>query len=71
LNIKLFNFLFWSFSGYKLLRQAADLGHIGAKEELAFAHLIGIHLPMNFNQSKIYFDEGVQTGSAQSHFVRS
>ncbi len=57
------------FSAYKLFKQAADLGHIGAKEELAFAHLIGIHLPMNFNQAKKYFEEGIQTGSSKSHFV--
>jgi TPR repeat protein len=57
------------FSAYKLFKQAADLGHIGAKEELAFAHLVGVHLPMDFNQAKKYFDEGVQTGSAKSHFV--
>ena len=59
------------FSAYQLFKQAADLGHIGAKEELAFGHLIGVHLPMNFNQAKLYFDQGVQTGSAQSHFVCS
>ncbi len=57
------------FRAYKLFKQAADLGHIGAKEELAFAHLIGVHLPMNFNQAMKYFEEGVQTGSAKSHFV--
>lgn len=57
------------FSAYKLFKQAADLGHIEAKEELAFAHLIGVHLPMNFNQAKIYFEQGVQTGSAKSHYV--
>jgi TPR repeat protein len=56
-------------SAYKLLKQAADLGHIGAKEELAFAHLIGVHLPMDFHQAYLYFDEGVLTGSAPSHFV--
>ncbi|CAF0981859.1 unnamed protein product [Adineta ricciae] len=55
-------------TAYKLLKQAADLGHIGAKEELAFAHLIGIHLPMNFNQARKYYEEGAQMGSAQSHF---
>lgn len=58
-----------SFSAYKLYKQAAELGHIGAKEELAFAHLIGVHLPMNFQEAKKYFDEGVLTGSAKSHFV--
>jgi hypothetical protein len=26
---------------------------------------------MNFNQAKIYFEQGVQTGSAKSHFVCS
>ncbi len=59
------------FSAYKLFKQAADLGHIGAKEELAFAHLIGVHLPMNFNQAKKYFDEGAEIGSPKSHFVCS
>jgi TPR repeat protein len=58
-------------SAYKLFKQAADLGHIEAKEELAFAHLIGVHLPMNFNQAMKYFEEGVLTGSPKSHFVRS
>ena len=56
---------------YKLFKQAAEAGHIGAKEELAFAHLIGVHLPMDFNQANLYFEEGAQLGSAQSHFVRS
>lgn len=56
-------------SAYKLFKQAAELGHMGAKEELAFAHLIGVYLPMNFEQAKKYFDEGVQIGSAKSHFV--
>jgi SEL1 protein len=55
-------------TAYKLFKQAADLGHIGAKEELAFAHIIGVHLPMNFNQAIKYFEEGVLTGSAKSHF---
>jgi TPR repeat protein len=64
-------FYCFSFSAYKLFKQAADLGHIGAKEELGLAHLLGVHLPMNFNQAKLYFDEGIQTGSAQSHFVCS
>lgn len=57
------------FSAYKLFKEAADLGHIGAKEELAFAHLIGVHLPMDFKKAKAYFDQGVETGSAASHFV--
>lgn len=57
------------FSAYKLFKKAADLGHLGAKEELAFAHLIGVHLPMDFNQARIYFEEGVEKGSAKSHYV--
>jgi len=56
-------------SAYKLFKQAADLGHIGAKEKLAFAHLIGVHLPMDFYQAKTYFEQGIQIGSAKSHFV--
>lgn len=55
-------------AAYKLFKQAADLGHMGAKEELAFAHLFGVHLPMNFQQAKIYFDEGALLGSPKSHF---
>ncbi|CAF3743498.1 unnamed protein product, partial [Rotaria sordida] len=55
-------------TAYKLFKEAADLGHIGAKEELAFAHLIGVHLPMNFNQAQNYFDQGAEIGSAKSHF---
>lgn len=57
------------FSAYKLFKEAADLGHIGAKEELAFAHLIGVHLPMDFNQAKKYFDQGAEVGSPASHYV--
>ena len=45
----IFNFFL---RAYKLFQEAADLGHIGAKEELAFGHLIGLHLPMNFKQAK-------------------
>ena len=56
-------------SAYKLFKQAAQMGHIGAKEELAFGHLFGLHLPMNFTQAKLYFDEGAEIGSPQSHFV--
>ncbi|CAF2524982.1 unnamed protein product [Rotaria sp. Silwood2] len=55
-------------TAYKLLKQAADLGHIGAKEELAFGHIMGIYLPMDFNLAKTYFEEGVQIGSPQSHY---
>ncbi|CAF4252753.1 unnamed protein product [Rotaria socialis] len=55
-------------AAYKLFKEAADIGHIGAKEELAFAHLIGVHLPMNFNQAKLYFDQGAELGSPPSHF---
>ena len=59
------------FSAYKLFKQAASLGHIGAKEELAFGHLMGVHLPMDFNRAKGYFEEGIQTGSSQSHYVKN
>ncbi|CAF4271227.1 unnamed protein product, partial [Rotaria sp. Silwood2] len=55
-------------TAYKLFKEAANLGHIGAKEELAFAHLIGVHLPMDFDQAKKYFDQGAEIGSAKSHF---
>ncbi|CAF1549928.1 unnamed protein product [Rotaria sp. Silwood1] len=55
-------------TAYKLFKEAADLGHIGAKEELAFAHIIGVHLSMDFSQAKKYFDEGAEIGSAKSHF---
>jgi len=58
-----------SSSAYKLFKQAAELGHIEAKEELAFAHIFGVHLPMNFEQAKKYFDEGALVGSPKSHFV--
>lgn len=57
-------------TAYKLFKQAAEFGHIGAKEELAFAHLIGVHLPMDFAKAKSLFDEGVQLGSPQSHYVK-
>ena len=59
-----------SFRAYKLFKQAADLGHIGAKEELALGHLLGIYLPMDFNRAKVYYEEGVAIGSPQSHYVR-
>lgn len=59
-----------SFRAYKLFKQAAELGHIGAKEELALGHLLGIYLPMDFNRAKAYYDEGVEKGSPQSHYVR-
>ncbi|CAF3395769.1 unnamed protein product [Rotaria sp. Silwood1] len=55
-------------TAYKLFKQAANLGHIGAKEELAFGHIIGIYLPMDFNLAKTYFEEGVKIGSPQSHY---
>ncbi|CAF1147680.1 unnamed protein product [Rotaria magnacalcarata] len=55
-------------SAYKLFKQAASLGHIGAKEELAFGHIIGVHLPMNFNLAKEYYQQGVNAGSPQSHY---
>lgn len=54
---------------YKLFKQAAELGHMAAKEELALGHLLGIYLPMDFNRAKAYFDEGVAIGSPQSHYV--
>lgn len=62
--------LFSFHSAYKLFKQAAELGHIAAKEELAFGHLFGIHMPMNFTQARLLFEEGAQTGSPQSHFVK-
>ncbi len=62
------NILF--FRAYNLFKQAASAGHIGAKEELAFGHLMGVHLPMDFNRAKAYFEEGVGTGSPQSHYVK-
>ncbi|CAF1585343.1 unnamed protein product [Adineta ricciae] len=55
-------------TAYKLFKQAADLGHIGAKEELAFAHLMGVHLPMDFKRAQTYFEEGIALGSPQSHY---
>lgn len=57
------------FRAYNLFKQAAKLGHMEAKEELAFAHLIGVHLPMNFKLAKEYFEEGAQIGSSQSNYV--
>lgn len=42
---------------------------MGAKEELAFGHLMGIHLPMDFKLARAYFEEGVEIGSPQSHYV--
>jgi len=30
---------------------------------------MGVYLPMDFNRAKAYFDEGVQQGSPQSHYV--
>jgi TPR repeat protein len=60
----------FSSRGYQLFKQAANLGHIGAKEQLAFAHLIGVHLPMDFNRARDYFEEGIKTGSSQSHYVK-
>ncbi|CAF3921824.1 unnamed protein product, partial [Adineta steineri] len=53
---------------YKLFKKAADLGHIGAKEELAFGHIMGVYLPMDFQRAKAYFDEGIAIGSPQSHY---
>ncbi|CAF0774067.1 unnamed protein product [Rotaria sordida] len=53
---------------YKLFKQAADLGHIGAKEELAFGHIVGVYLPMDFNLAKTYFEEGIKIGSSESHY---
>ncbi len=60
----------YSFRAYKLFQQAANLGHIGAKEELAFGHLMGIYLPMDFKRAQAYFEEGILTGSPQSHYVK-
>jgi TPR repeat protein len=60
----------WSFfRAYKLFKQAAESGHIGAKEELAFGHLMGTYLPMDFRRARAYFEEGVAVGSPQSHYV--
>jgi TPR repeat protein len=59
----------YSFRAYKLLKQAADLGRIEAKEELAYGHIMGVYLPMDFNQARVYFEEGVETGSSYSHYV--
>lgn len=64
------NEIFLFFRAYKLFQKAADLGHLGAKEELAFGHLMGIHLPMNFNIARTYFEEGALTGSPRSHYVK-
>ena len=64
------NFISYLSRAYKLFKQAADLGHIGAKEELAFAHLMGVHLPMDFKRAQAYFEEGISLGSPQSHYVR-
>jgi TPR repeat protein len=66
----LISLIIYSFRAYKLFKQAASLGHIGAKEELAFGHLMGIHLPMDFKRAKEYFEEGIQLGSPQSHYVK-
>ena len=59
-----------SFRAYKLFKQAASSGHIGAKEELALGHILGIYLPMDFKRAKEYFEEGIENGSPQSHYVR-
>lgn len=56
---------------YRLFQEAAQLGHIGAKEELATAHLFGVHLPVDFRQAEKYFQEGAETGSSASHYVQS
>jgi TPR repeat protein len=60
---------YFVFRAYKLFKQAASVGHIGAKEELALGHLLGIHLSMDFNRAKAYFQEGIENGSPQSHYV--
>ena len=59
----------FDFRAYKLFKQAAGVGHIGAKEELALGHLLGVHLPMDLNRAKTNFQEGVDNGSPQSHYV--
>ena len=55
---------------YKLLAEAATVGHIGAKEQLALGHLMGVQMPMDFARARKYFEEGVATGSPASHYVR-
>ena len=58
------------FRAYQLFEDAGKLGHIGAREELATGHLFGVHLPLDFHQAEKYFQEGVETGSSASHYVR-
>jgi TPR repeat protein len=57
------------FRAYKLFKQAAGVGHIGAKEELALGHLLGVHLSVDLNRATAYFQQGVENGSPQSHYV--
>ncbi|CAG0903294.1 unnamed protein product [Cyprideis torosa] len=54
--------------GYKLLLEAGAEGHVGAKEEMAWAALLGIKgfLPQNLTMAAALFEELVHGGSASA-----
>jgi TPR repeat protein len=49
--------------------EAAKLGHPGAKEHVAFAHLFGDHLPHNVHRAKDLLQELAVQGSPKAQMV--
>lgn len=55
--------------GYKMLREAADLGHKEAKTELAWAHLLGHYINLDIPYAKSVFEEMAKSGIPGAHMV--
>lgn len=56
-------------SGYALLQQAADKGHIKAQAKVAWAQLLGNPLKLNFEEAKGTFLRLAETGLPDAHMV--
>lgn len=53
--------------GYKMLREAADLGHKEAKTELAWAHLLGHYINLDIPYAKSVFEDMAKSGIPGAH----
>jgi TPR repeat protein len=51
---------------YQHLKRATDLGHIGAKEELARFYLFGYHVQRNITHSRLLFEDVLKSKSSSS-----
>lgn len=54
---------------YKILQQAADMGHSDALLRIAWAKLMGSTLPQDFNAAKETFEKLADKGIGDAHMV--